>query len=94
MGITDIGLPEFGRLVKIWQILGVGTFFSLQPMDTVAFDTTMNTAIIEEPHLPQGYQITRCDDLPSYQVHHAYNVSGKLQIPFKQYIFDSKKAGR
>lgn len=94
MGITDIGLPEFGRLVKIWQILGVGTFFALQPLDTVAFDTTMNTAIIEEPHLPQGYQITRCDDLPSYQVHHAYSVSGKLQIPFKQYIFDSKKAGQ
>jgi len=87
---TDDGLPEFGRLVKIWQILGMGTFFALQPMDTLTFDVDMNAAVIEESPMPQGYQICRSDDIPSYQVFHAYSPSGKLYIPFKQYVSHCK----
>ena len=77
-----------GHLIKIWQVFGMGTFFALQPMDNMAFD--MNAVIIKESCLPQGYQLSRWDDLPSYHVHHAYSLSGELYIPFKQYVFDSK----
>lgn len=27
------GLPEFSRLIKIWQVLDLGTFFVMQPME-------------------------------------------------------------
>ena len=73
------GLPEFGRLMKIWQVLDL----------TVAFDLDMNAVIIEESSLPQGNQISRHEDLPSYHVHHAYTLSGKLHVPLKQYILTS-----
>ena len=46
----------------------MGTFFALQPMDTLTFDVDMNAAVIEESPMPQGYQICRSDDIPSYQV--------------------------
>ena len=87
---NEEGLPEFGRLIKIWQVLDLGTFFVMQPMETVAFDLDMNAVIIEESSLPQGNQISRHEDLPSYHVHHAYTLSGKLHVPLKQYICDSK----
>ena len=35
---TGEGLPELGRLVNIWQVLDLGTFFVTQPMETVPFD--------------------------------------------------------
>lgn len=35
---TGEHLPELGRLVNIWQVLDLGTFFVMQPMETVAFD--------------------------------------------------------
>ena len=35
---TGEHLPELGRLVNIWQVLDLGTFFVAQPMETVAFD--------------------------------------------------------
>lgn len=83
------GLPEFGRFIKIWQVLDLGTCFVMQPMETVAFDLDMNAVIIEESSLPQGNQTSRHEDLPSYHVHHAYTLSGKLHVPLKQYILTS-----
>ena len=65
--------------MKIWQVLDL----------TVAFDLDMNAVIIEESSLPQGNQISRHEDLPSYHVHHAYTLSGKLHVPLKQYILTS-----
>ena len=58
----------------------------MQPMETVAFDLDMNAVIIEESSLPQGNQTSRHEDPPSYHVHHAYTLSGKLHVPLKQYI--------
>ena len=61
----------------------------MQPMETVAFDLDMNAVIIEESSLPQGNQTSRHEDPPSYHVHHAYTLSGKLHVPLKQYILPS-----
>ena len=86
---NEESLSEFGRLIKIGQVLDLGTFFVMQLMETVAFDLDMNAVIIEESSLPQGNQISRHKDLPSYHVHHAYTLSGKLHVPLKQYILTS-----
>ena len=56
---NEESLSEFGRLIKIWQLLDLGTFFVMQLMETVAFDLDMNAVIIEESSLPQGNQISR-----------------------------------
>lgn len=63
-GNNEEVLPKFGCLIKIWQVLVLGTFFVMQPMETVAFDLDMNAVIIEESSLPQGNEISRHKDPP------------------------------
>ena len=60
-------------------------------METTRYCKELNAVEVEEPALPQGLEISRPGDLPSFQVFHLYtDAEGKMYIPFMQYIFDSQ----
>ena len=56
------GLPNFGRIANIWFIVNYGVFFALHVMVTSHYDENLNAFQVEEPDLPQGFEVIKQEE--------------------------------
>ena len=78
------GLPVFGRIAKIWFIPSYGIFFALHVMVTVQYDENLNSFQVEEPDLPQGFEVVKQEELELPFVYHSHKFRDKLYIILKE----------
>ena len=78
------GLPVFGRISKIWFIPNYGIFFALHVVITVQYDDNLNSFHVEEPDLPQGFEVVKQEKLELPFVYHSHKVGDKLYIILKE----------
>ena len=81
---SENGLPTFGRIAKIWYIANYGIFFALDAMVTSHYDEDFNSFQVEEPVLPQGFEVIRQEDLKLPFVCHSHKFADKLHIIIKE----------
>lgn len=65
------GLPNFGRIAKIWFIVNYGVFFALHVMVTSHYDENLNAFQVEESDFPQGFEVIKQEDLELPYVCHS-----------------------
>lgn len=78
------GLPNFGRIANIWFILNYGVFFALHIMVTSHYDENLNAFQVEEPDLPQGFEVMKQEDLEFPFVCHSHKFRDRLYIIIKE----------
>ena len=81
------GLPEFGKIVKIWFTANHGIFFALHVVITSNYNEDLNAFQIIEPDLPQGFEIVRQNNLEMPFVCHPYKFRGNTYIILKENPF-------
>lgn len=74
--VDDTGLPQFGKLEKIWFVPYKGPFFVVMTMKTPSFCEHLNAFEISEPEMAQGYDIVSHADLSYFKVYHAHKARG------------------
>ena len=72
--VDDTGLPQFGKLEKIWFLPYKGPFFVVMTMKTPSFCEHLNAFEISEPEMAQGYDIVSHADLSYFKVYHAHKA--------------------
>ena len=61
---SQSGLPEFGKIVKIWLSANHrGIYFALHVVTTLKYNEDLNAFQIKEPDLPHGFEIVRQENL-------------------------------
>ena len=78
------GLPNFGRIANVWFILNYGVFFALHIMVTSHYDENLNAFQVEEPDLPQGFEVMKQEDLEFPFVCHSHKFRDRLYIIIKE----------
>lgn len=78
------GLPNFGRIANIWFIVNYGVFFALHVMVTSHYDENLNAFQVEEPNLPQGFEVIKQEDLEFPFVCHSHKFRESLYIIIKE----------
>ena len=78
------GLPNFGRIAKIWFIVNYGVFFALHVMVTSHYDENLNAFQVEESDFPQGFEVIKQEDLELPYVCHSHKFRDKLYIIIKE----------
>ena len=66
IGLDSMGLPQFGKLTKIWFVPYYGPFFVVMAMKTTSFCEEMNAFEILPPEMTQGHDIVAHADLLYY----------------------------
>lgn len=89
LGLDDIGLPQFGKLAKIWFVPYNGPFFVVMAMTTSSFCEQFNAFEISEPETAQGYDVVSHADLSYYKVYHAHKLRESQYITVMESILDS-----
>ncbi|XP_020909444.1 uncharacterized protein LOC110247358 [Exaiptasia diaphana] len=84
--VTPTGLPEFGKIERIWYF-NLDLFFALEVGETIRFDESLQAFEFEECNQAQGYHITMEKDLLHLNVLHTYSVGGKKYITLRESIF-------
>lgn len=84
---SQSGLPEFGKIVKIWFIANHGIFVALHVVITSNYNEDLNAFQIMEPDLPQGFEIVRQNNLEMPFVCHPYKFRGNTYIILKENPF-------
>ena len=77
------GLPNFVRIANIWFIVNYGVFFALHVMVTSHYDENLNAFQVEEPDLPQGFEVIKQEDLEFPFVCHSHKLRDSLYIIIK-----------
>jgi len=73
-GFDDLGLTEFGTLLKYNMLLMITTnyLFAVMVIMTVGFSEELNAYQITEPENAQGCDVLGYDDLPCHKVYHTH----------------------
>ena len=72
---SSAGLPQFGKLTKIWFVPYNNPFFVVMFMNTDSFCESLNAFEISEPQTAQGYDVVSHSDLFHYRVYHGHKQS-------------------
>ena len=90
LGLNEHGLPEFGKILKIWYALQIqDPFFVTKVMECEQYCDRLVAYKISEPDVPQGNQVTQHTHLYRHQVFHANNINGSSHIAMKENILAS-----
>lgn len=87
LGLDEHGLPEFGKIIKIWYALQMkNPFFVTKVMQCQEYCNRIGGYKLCHPNIAQGNQVTLHSDLYRHQVFHANNINGSLYIALKENI--------
>ena len=90
LGLNEHGLPEFGKILKIWYALQIqDPFFVTKVMECEQYCDRLVAYKISDPDIAQGNQVTQHTHLYRHQVFHANNINGSLYIAMKENILAS-----
>ena len=84
--LDDAGLPEFGKLSKVWFVPYNKPFFVVMAMNTDCFCQTFHAFEISDPQTAQGYDVISHSDLPHFRVYHAHKKGDEQYITCKESI--------
>lgn len=85
---SQSGLPQFGKIVKIWFIANHrGIYFALHVVTTLKYNEDLNAFQIKEPDLPQGFEIVRQEKLELPFVCHPYKLRENTYVILKENPF-------
>ena len=81
-------MPEFGKIVKIWLSANHrGIYFALHVVTTLKYNEDLNAFQIKEPHLRQGFEFVRQENLELPFVCHPYKLREKTYVILKENTF-------